>query len=138
MIEVLNFLYKKYPLLFEAYPKWILLSFLDKNPDKIVVEKEFGLIKGVAILLEVNDGALLGIVNGDINITKPNDIKFLIKEKGKNVHFIICATEGMKYILRGLKKVIKQKDPSSISWWNPSMSKISFIKMKGELCHQQH
>ncbi len=138
MIQVLNFIYKKYPLLLEAYPKWMLLSFIDRNPDKIIVEKEYGVVNGVAIFLEINDDALLDIVNGDVSITNSDDIKLLLNRKGNNIHFILCAAESMKYILRGLKKVIKRNNPSSVSWWNPSMSKISFIKMGGALCHRQH
>lgn len=136
MIEVLDYLYRKYPLLLETYPRWILLSFLDRNPDKVVIEKEYGIIKGVAIFLEIDDDSLLDIINGDINVSDSIDIRMLLNRKGDNVHFICCATDGIKYILRGLKKVIKQKNPSSVSWWNPSMSRISFIKMKGELCHR--
>lgn len=138
MIEVLNYIYKKYPLLLETYPRWILLSFLDRNPDKIIIEKEYGVIKGIAIFLEIDDDSLLDIINGDINIVNPTDITELLNKKGDNIHFILCATDSMKYILRGLRKVIKQKNPLSISWWKPDMSKVSFIKMKGELCHKQY
>lgn len=139
MIEVLDYFYKKYPVLAKNYPRWIILSFLDKNENNIIIEREKGIIKGAAIFFDVEDDVILDILNGNINITKPEDIQSMIKRKGNNIHFILCAAEGTKYILRGIKKIILQKKPTSISWWKPDMSKIVFLKLKeGELCHKQY
>jgi len=138
VLEISKYMYENYPSFKEMFPRWNLLSLLDKNRDKIAVIKEGKFIKGAALYLKLTDNSLSLIDAGVINLKSPDTIRELIKENGDNIHFVGVLADGTRTILKGLKDVIKRNSPKTISWFKPDMDSVHFIKVRGELCRLSH
>ena len=71
-----------------------------------------------------------------IEYFKALEIEKMIKENGRNIHFLAVVADGQKTVLRGLREVIYKENPSTTTWYKPNMDRIHFIKFGGKLCHQ--
>lgn len=94
---------------------------LDNHPDKVVIlrDKE---IDGVAVFLTLSDETYASL--GDFDIRKTEVLVELLHDKGRNIHFILLAAKDLRTIIKGLKSVIKTNNPETVSWWNPSFTKL--------------
>ena len=113
------------------FPRWNLLSILDRNRDKIAFIKKKGKLLGASFFLKLTDKSLDLIKRNKISLKDANTINKLMDENGRNIHFIGVLADGTKTILKGLRKVIKKTSPKTISWFKPDMDRIHFIKVGG-------
>lgn len=90
------------------------------HPDKVMVVENNG-IKGVAIFLTLTDKTYSFLHN--IDIQKIDILQTLARENGKNFHFVLLAADSYKTIRIGLRNIMTLK-PKTISWWNPSFTKL--------------
>jgi hypothetical protein len=135
VLKSARFVYSRYPEIQERYPFWQLLSFLDRFPKNYIYIKENDNIVGIGIYVMIDDLGLDRIATGIYDIRKPEGIRKVFERPGDNLHFIAAATDNVKIVLQGLKTIIKQRKPKSVSWFKPDMDRIHFIKMRGKLCH---
>lgn len=135
ILEVTDFLYRGYPGFNKAFPRWKLLSLIDRHTDKVAVIRDGG-IKGAALYLKLTDNSLNMIDLGVVNIELPEVITELIKENGDNLHFVAVLADGAKTVLKGLKEVIRKENPKTVTWFKPDMDRVHYIKLGGQLCHQ--
>ena len=122
VLESAKFIYDRHPDLKETFPFWKLLSLLDRYDKNLVYIKENGEIKGASIYVMIDDMGLERIKNFVYDIRKLYGIKEILKRDGDNLHFLFVAADDFKIILKGLRKVIKQKNPKTITWFKPDMS----------------
>ena len=93
------------------------------HPDKYVtIQDEMGNIKGTAFFMLLTDETYSKI--DKLDITQIDVIKALSLENGKNVHFLICATDNYHSIMEMVRKVKSLVKPKTVSWWNPDFSKL--------------
>lgn len=138
VLEITNYLYANYPRFKEMFPKWRLLSIIDRNMDKVAFIRKDGELKGAALFLKLTDATLFGIDVGFISLKDPEVINNIIKENGDNIHFIGVLADSGRIVLRGLREVIKKENPKTVSWFKPEMDKVHFIKLRGKKCHLSH
>lgn len=90
------------------------------HPEKIVVIRR-GQIRGIAFFLTLTDETYNRLET--LDITKIPMIQALALENGRNFHFVVLAADGYRTIKLGLRKIMKL-NPKTISWWNPSFTKL--------------
>lgn len=138
ILEITEYLYSGYPKFKSMFPKWKLLSIIDNNLDKVAFIRENGNLKGAALFFKLTDSTLFGVDVGFISLKDPEVIKRIIKENGKNIHFIGVLADNMKTVLKGLRQVIEKENPKTVSWFKPDMNKVHFVKLRGQSCHLSH
>lgn len=106
--------------------KLSLATVLCENRNKIVVVHDGDSIKGVAVYLTLNDRTYKNLNN--IDQTSTEVLRKLLKQRGKHIHFILVTAQGRSVILKGLE-LVKSKRPRSISWWNPTMTRLHRYSM---------
>ena len=113
MIEVLDYIYEKYPTM--RLPRWRALSLLDRYEKNIIVEKENGIIIGAAIYVRIDDETLVKIMEDSSLLRRIHDYSKDWGKEGDNIHFVGLVANGIKPILRGLRNL---KDYKTVSWFN--------------------
>jgi len=106
--------------------------------DKIItIVGESGLI-GVGIYLTLCDDT--HEIIECIDVRNPNVVKELYSQEGKNVHFIIVCGNGtknaFKYMRMCIRQTIKIEGAKTVSWWNPTMTKLHKYKANGGILCQ--
>ena len=134
VLEVANYVWNDFPKV-RLIPFWQVLGIIDRNQEKVVVIKDSSGIKGAAMFLTLTDESLTRILLKEINVFDEIDMQNLFKEDGDNIHFIFVLAENMKTVLKGLKKVIQDKNPYSVSWFNPELD-FRLLKYRRNVCHQ--
>ena len=105
-------------------------AFIDfMRQTKLICENE----SGQCLFLRVDDETLNTIKSDKEVLTKPESYSRLFFTKGENIHIIGLYLKNKFSILQGMKKLIAQEHPKSISWWNKTMTKFNY---KEGLCHQ--
>lgn len=105
-----------------------LFTALDVHKDKIVVVHDDGDVCGVALFLTLTDVSYEKLESLDMEDL--DVMAGLLDEKGPHIHFILLSSEGTKVILSGLKAVIKERDPKTISWWDPEHNRLHRFRRK--------
>ncbi len=136
MLELCNHIYENYPNMKKMFPRWRLLSLLDKNEDKVFYFKENGKFICAALYVKLTDKTFAKMDLGFVNMRNSEEVQELLKENGKNIHVIYVLANGMKSIRKGIRKVIEKENPKTFSWYEPDMSRLHIYKIKGELCHK--
>ena len=95
----------------------------------LICENEFG----QAFFLRVDDKTLQEIKNNPQMLTAIEAYKDLFFMRGSNIHIIGLYLNRKYSILQGMKKLILQEHPKSISWWNKNMTKFN---IKEVICQQ--
>lgn len=134
VLEVANYVWNDFPKV-RLIPFWQVLGIIDRNQEKVVVIKDSSGIKGVAMFLTLTDESLTRILLKEINVFDEIDMQNLFKEDGDNIHFIFVLAENMKTVLKGLKKIIQDKTPYSVSWFNPELD-FRLLKYRRNVCHK--
>lgn len=134
--DVVDFLlsnyYAKYPGMQSdviATREQIEQTFLN-HPDKFVIEFDNGNIAGVAAFLTLGDESYDRL--DVLDISKVEVLAELMKEHGDNIHFVLLATSGARMIRQGMRHVIENKNPKTISWWNPELNKLHKFKVRSQ------
>ena len=99
---------------------------LSNHPDKVIVVGKRK-IKGVGMFLKLTDKTYSFLHN--INIQSIDVLQALALENGDNFHVVLIAADGYK-TLRVMRKMVLKLNPKTISWWNPS-----FTKLHRYVCH---
>jgi hypothetical protein len=94
---------------------------LKNHSDKIVIIRDEK-IKGVAIYLTLSDETYDLMSN--LDITRLDILTRLLKEEGRNVHFVLLAAKGINTILLGIKEIKRRLNPRTISWWDPELKRL--------------
>jgi len=63
-------------------------------------------------------------------LTNPKLIADLMKQEGKNIHFISAYGKGVQVIRKAIKYIIANESPDSVSWYNKNMSRFIFRRVK--------
>ena len=77
---------------------------------------------GIGVFLTLNDETYKRLEM--IDIRRIDVLQALALEVGRNVHFVLLVAKDLKTIMRGLRQVIRDFKPKTVSWWNPSFSKL--------------
>lgn len=104
---------------------------VSNHPDKMVIVKD-GYIRGAAVFLTLTDETFKRLHM--IDITRIDVIQALALENGRNIHFVLVCADGLKTVRIGLRRVIRNFKPKTISWWNPNFTYLHKYEMKGRLC----
>lgn len=129
MIEVLKYIYQKYPTM--RLPRWRALSLLDRYEKNIIVERENGIIIGAAIYIRVDDETLSEIMEDSSLLRRIHDYSKDWGKDGDNIHFIGLVANGIKPILRGLRSI---KNYKTVSWYNQDNSEFFIMDNKKTFC----
>ena len=131
--EAVDYVYKNYPLdpiiTYEEVER-IFLLFDDKT---IVIEDKEN-IKLVALYLKLSDETVKDVHAGLLDLTMSKNIIECSKMNGNNIHFVLCASKGMRYIREGIREVIKRENPATISWFSHDMNHFFITRRK--ICHK--
>ena len=101
--------------------KEVMEEGLKNHPDKIVIIRD-DKIKGVAVFLTLSDETYERL--NELDIEDVDILVRLLKEEGKNIHFILLAADCVRTILRGILKAKQELEPKTISWWSPDLKKL--------------
>lgn len=136
MIELTNHIYDNYPGMKRMFPKWKLLSLLDRNEDKIILIEEKGKSIATALYVKLSDKMFSKLKFGFVDVGNSNDIQELLNESGDNIHILYTLSDGFKAIRKGLRKLIEKENPKTISWYEPDLSQLHVFKPKEvNICH---
>ena len=93
---------------------------IKNHPDKMIVigKKK---IKGMCMFFRLTDKTYSFLHN--IDIQKIEVLQALALENGPNFHGVLVAADGYKTLRLMHKQVMKLK-PKTLSWWNPSFTKL--------------
>lgn len=133
MSEVGDFLWANYYLIYrppgaEPATKEKVEQAITNLKDKLVVIRNEGKIKGVAIYFTLSDETY--DLLEELDLTTEDCVRELAREHGKNVHFILVAGGGRATLRLGLAEVKRRFDVKTFSWWNPEMTKLHKYKVK--------
>lgn len=126
-MEIVKYLMDNYYNKYYGCPKdmipdpILLFKALDLNKDRLIVIHKDNQIQGVAVFLTLSDTTFK--VLEYLNLSDLETLTNLMREQGNNVHFILLTAKDAKTIRAGIKEVKKRK-PKTISWFNPTMTKL--------------
>ena len=124
MLELSNHIYENYPGMKRMFPRWRLLSLLDRNQDKIINVEEDGKSIASALYVKLIDKTFSKLKFGFCDTTNPVIMQELLEENGDNIYILYTLAVGFKAIRKGLKQVIKKENPKVISWYEPDKSML--------------
>ena len=130
MIEVLEYIFKKNKELSKRFPKWKILSFIDRHQDRIVSIYKKDKIVGFSIYLKLTDETLYKVFCRDFEFKNFEAVDSALKENGRNIHFIMLVSDGIGIIRKGLRNIIKNENPETISWFNKEINKLFFYDLR--------
>ena len=130
MIEVLEYIFKKNKELSKRFPKWKILSFIDRHQDRIVSIYKKDKIVGFSIYLKLTDETLYKVFCRDFEFKNFEAVDSALKENGRNIHFIMLVSDGIGIIRKGLRNIIKNENPETISWFNREINKLFFYDLR--------
>ena len=99
-----------------------LVIALNEHPDKVVTLLIGGKIVGMAVFLKLTDKTYAHLE--DYDLRNLATLKELVKQNGRNVHFVMVAGKHFNHIRLGIKTVIKEIKPKTVSWWSPDFSRL--------------
>jgi len=127
-MSVVDFICEKYPNTDKKSMELVYKTF----PEKFIVIQN-GKIDLAAFYYTLDDNTFNKIKEGKLKITDLRNAERLIRSKGKNIHFGICASRGWKPIREGIREVIKRENPKTISWFKKDLSKLNIFTRR-KLC----
>lgn len=130
MIEVLDYIFEKDKKLINKFPRWKILSFLDKHKDRFICIYENGKIKGFSIYLKLTDETLYKVLCRDFQFKDFKSIDNALREDGENIHFVRLISDRISIIRKGIKRVIEKEKPETISWFNKDIDKLFFYDLR--------
>ena len=130
MIEALEYIFKKNKELSKRFPKWKILSFIDRHQDRIVSIYKKDKIVGFSIYLKLTDETLYKVFCRDFEFKNFEAVDSALKENGRNIHFIRLVSDGIGIIREGLRNIIKNENPETISWFNKEINKLFFYDLR--------
>ena len=129
MIEVLDYIYDNYPKM--GLPRWRVLSLLDRYQKNIIVERENGIIVGTAIYIRFDDEMLVKVMEDSSLLRRMHDYSNDWSNEGDNIHFLGLVANGIRPILRGLRRI---KNYRTISWYNQDNSEFFIMDKDKTFC----
>lgn len=122
MTEIAQFLmdhyYSKYPT--PGVSRETLQATIERFPESVVVVRDHGEIVGVGIYVSLTDQMIK-----ELRITKAFSIEKLIEmlqTRGDHIHFLMMVADGYATIMCGLRAVINERRPRTVSWFEPDLS----------------
>ena len=94
---------------------------LTNHPEKIIVIRD-NEIMGIGVFLTLNDETYKRLEM--IDIRRIDVLQALALEVGRNVHFVLLVAKDLRTIMRGLRQVIRNFKPKTVSWWSPDFRKL--------------
>ena len=113
-------------------PRWRLLSLLDRYEKNIIIERENGTINGIAMYIRVDDKTLIEIIENSNLLRQIHNFSKEWGKEGANVHFVGLVANGIKPILRGLRRI---KNYRTISWYNQDNSDFFIMDKDKTFCN---
>ena len=135
MKEIADYLLKNYYSKYKGPRKDIvptkelLIKALDICREKVIVIQQDG-IQGVGIYCTLSDETYSNITK--LDIAEVEVLTEMLREKGHNVHFFLVAGSDVKNILLGIRIAKEKENAKTISWWNPSMTKLHRYTVRKE------
>lgn len=111
------------------------VSMISMFEDSLYYKCIDGEIKCLLVYLKVNDDYFNIIKGGYPVLNEPEFILECLKNKGKNIHFFLAISKKLRYTLEGLRSVIKEERPDTVSWFKYNIDNFRNIKLRGQLCH---
>lgn len=100
------------------------------HPDKLIIIGKRKHIKGIAMFLRLTDQTYSFLHN--IDIKRIDVLQALSLENGPNFHAVLVTADGYR-TLRLMYKQVMKLNPKTLSWWNPS-----FTKLHRYICRSYH
>ena len=130
MLELCDHIYQNYPGMKRMFPRWQLLSLLDRNEDKIVHVEENGKSIASALYVKLTDKTFSKLKFGFCDTTNSVEIQELMKESGDNVFILYTLAASFKAIRAGLRALINTENPKTISWYEPDKSMLHTYQIR--------
>ncbi len=127
ILKSARYVYSKHKILRENMSFSDTIKFFDMFPNRLVIQKEDGRIRGVAMFMKLTDDSLISILRGEIDLYEDGMMGKLMSEDGEHIYFIGVVADGMKFILKGLRDIRKAYNPITISWVKDFKTEKPFI-----------
>ena len=105
----------------------VLEQGLANHPDKVLVIRD-DKIRGVAVYVTLSDETYQHLQDMDIN--RADILVTLLAEHGPNVHVLMFAADGLTTLLMARKEIKRRLNPKTISWWDPTITKLNRFKIR--------
>jgi len=129
--EISQYIYDGFEIMQQQGTVEHVVEMIDRNFHHVVYVRDCGILIGVAVFFRVTDSTLEKIKCGEVDLKDPEEFKKVEKEDGDNVHIFSIRADGMATILRGLRDIIKNLKPKTVSWYRDNeMKDLKIIRRK--------
>ncbi len=120
--ELVDFIWDNYPVLKNHLKKEQVEWLLTQCSDRVIIVRDLGTIKGIGFFLRLTDETYRDLKDRKISLRIGETLKMCLVENGSNIHFGFAIADGFKTIMKGLRQVIENEKPQTISWYSPNMT----------------
>ncbi len=120
--ELVDFIWDNYPVLKDHLRKEQVGWLLKQHSDRVIIVRDLGTIKGIGFYLRLTDKTYEDLKDRKISLRSGETLKSCLVENGNNIHFGFAVADGFKTIMKGLRQVIENEKPQTISWSSPDMT----------------
>ena len=133
MSDVGDYLWANYYTRIKPMPGYkpdrkVLDESLHRFKDRLVVIRNKGKIKGVAVYLNISDQTFRDLEM--LDISTEDVVRSLASQHGPNAHFILACGGGYATIRMGVEELKRRKLHKTISWWSPDLKKLHKYTIK--------
>lgn len=102
--------------------------FVEKFFDNMIYVVSDGEIVGVSAYIMVSDEMLDMIRHKIVNLSDTNGFSQALESDGDNIHFFCVAVNETRFMRKGLRKIMRDKKPKTVSWFNQDITEFNCYK----------
>ena len=114
VLAICDYIHKNHSFTNIGMLKWKLISIIDRFPNRLEYEEEDGVIRGATIYIKADYETIKRIMDREINIRDYQTFCEMLGKDGNYIQFVIIAADGIKYILKGLRRILEREKPIAI------------------------
>ncbi len=118
--ELVDFIWDNYHAV-QVLTKEKIDTLLKQYANRVIIVRELGTLKGVGFYLKLTDDTYRDLKGKIITLRSGETLKMCLSENGNNIHFGFAIADGFKTMMKGLRQVIENEKPKTISWYSPDM-----------------
>lgn len=131
IFEIAQYMYDGFTVYQECGTVEKIAEMIDRNSHHTIYIREKGAIVGVAVYFMLTDLTLVKIQNHTIDLKDPEIFRQIEKEEGHNMHIFNIRADRMSLILNGLRGVMKNLKPKTISYYkDDELENLRMIKCR--------